>query len=133
MGQYKRDVMKLPPNMNKDKQYRDFSIQEIIALKPGRTIKALTISKYLSRANILFDYARINGEIMSNSAEGMPIKKNKRADGRKIMYDTEELKRIFGSDKYPLMHSCAINRWACPRMSYRSWVSTVASNFFINS
>jgi len=100
MGQYKRDIMKLPPNMNKDKLYRDLSIHEIIALKPSKTIKPLTISKYLSRANTLFDHARINGEIMINPSEGMTIKKNKRADERKTMYDTEELKRIFGADKY---------------------------------
>jgi integrase len=100
MGQFKRDLMKLPPNMNKDKQYRDLNIHEIIALKPERTIKALTISKYLSRANTLFDYARINGEIILNPVEGMTISKNKRADERKTIYDTEELKRIFGSDKY---------------------------------
>jgi len=100
MGQYKRDVMKLPPNMNKDKRYRDLGIHEIIALKPNKTIKPLTISKYLSRANTLFNYARINGEIMINPAEGMTIKKNKRADERKTIYDNEELNRIFRSDKY---------------------------------
>ncbi|MCP3945075.1 MAG: hypothetical protein GY710_26855 [Desulfobacteraceae bacterium] len=38
MGQYKQDIMKLPPNMNKDKRYKNLTIHEVIALKLSKTI-----------------------------------------------------------------------------------------------
>ncbi len=100
MGQYKRDIMKLPPNMNKDKRYRDLTIKKILELKPSKTIAVHTINKYLSRAKTLFDHARINGEIPLNPAEGMTIKKTKRSDEEREVFTPNELKIIFGSKQY---------------------------------
>ena len=62
LSDVKQTVMKLPPNMNTDKNYRSKSIQEIIALKPEKTIAIDTINKYLGRASTLFDYATINDD-----------------------------------------------------------------------
>ncbi len=102
MGQFRRDLWKLPPNMNKSKAYRDLTIHEILALDPPpeKTIKELTVDKYLRRANALFETARINGEIIQNPMEGMIIKKKKKASERREIWSKEELKRIFGAPGY---------------------------------
>jgi len=100
MGQYKRDIMKLPPNMNKDKKYKDLSIHEILKLEHSKTIAVATINTYLSAANTLFDHARKNGETLLNPAEGMKIKKDKRPDEERAIFTPDELEKIFGSSKY---------------------------------
>ncbi len=91
MGQYKRDIIKLPPNRNKDKLYLNLTIHEILKLEPSKTIAVHTINTYLSGANTLFDYARKNGENLLNPAEGMKVKNTKRADKEREIFTTEEL------------------------------------------
>ncbi len=100
MGQYKRDIMKLPPRMNLDKAYRDLTIHEVLKLKPTKTIAVHTINKLLGRANTLFDYARLNGEILLNPAEGLNVKKTKRADEERPIFTQTDLKTIFNSPQY---------------------------------
>lgn len=102
MAQFKRDLWKIPPNRNKVKAYRDLTLRKQIALNlpPKQCIAENTVSDYLSRAISLLDHARLNGDIPTNPAEGMTIKKKKRTDENRDSFTSEDLGKIFNSDQY---------------------------------
>ena len=47
MADFKKSVMKLPPNMNKDKRYKNKSIQQILVMRPKKVISVHTVNKYI--------------------------------------------------------------------------------------
>lgn len=100
IGQYRRDLAKLPPNMNKDSRYKKLTIHQVIKLKPAPTIEVLTVSKYMSRANTLLEYAKNNGEITVNPADGITVKKTKRKDEARQIFTEPDLEKIFKSESY---------------------------------
>nr|NJM03416.1 site-specific integrase [Desulfobacula sp.] len=100
MGQYRRDLAKLPPNMNKDTRYRDLTVHQVLKLEPKPTITVLTISKYMSRATALLEYAKNNGEMAINPADGITVRKTQRKDEARDMFTTADLEKIFSSDDY---------------------------------
>jgi hypothetical protein len=73
LSEYKSILMQLPPNLNKKPQYKDLSIDEIIASKPKDTIAVTTLNKYIRRLSGLFNYAVRNGHMSLNPAEGMQL------------------------------------------------------------
>ena len=56
MRRYKETIEKLPSNMNKDKRYRDNSIEEILALDDVKLMSVRTINKNLTRTSSLFEW-----------------------------------------------------------------------------
>lgn len=100
MSNFKQTVMQLPPNMNKDKCYRDKSIKEILAMKPEKTITAHTINKYLGRASTLFEYATVHGYMPLNPAKDMKVKLNTRNVDAREIFTPDDLKLIFNSKQY---------------------------------
>lgn len=100
VSEFKAIVMKLPPNMNKNPMYREKTIQEIIALKPTKTLSVHSINKYTVTLNGLFHYAVKNGFMVSNPASDMQIRNTKRADEEREPYTTEDLQKLFHSPEY---------------------------------
>ncbi|MGB3222542.1 MAG: tyrosine-type recombinase/integrase [Desulforhopalus sp.] len=100
MSGYKDTLMKLPPNLNKSPIYRDMRIEDIIASKPAKTLTVSTLNKYIRRLSGLFNYAVKNGYVLTNPAEGMQIKTQKRADQEREAYTAEDLHKLFGSKEY---------------------------------
>ncbi|MCF8075810.1 MAG: site-specific integrase [Desulfotignum sp.] len=101
MSDYKQAILRLPPNMNKDKRYRDKTIHEILAgERPEKTIKTHTINKLLGRASTLFEYATIHGYMSINPAKGMKVKANRRNTEARETLSIDDLNRIFGTNLY---------------------------------
>jgi len=100
LADYKSVLMSLPPNMNKSPRYKDLSIDDILALKPDKTITVNTLNKYIRRLSGLFNFAVRNGYMSTNPAEGMQIKSQKRADQERDDYSREDLEKLFGSKEY---------------------------------
>lgn len=117
MSGYKACLMRLPPNLNKNKLYQGKSIKEICALKPEKTLSVNTINKYLRRLSGLFNFAVKNGYMTSNPAEGLQIKSQKRADQEREAYTEEDLKKLFGSKEYTEELS---------KHSYQYWTPLIA-------
>lgn len=100
MAEFKDKLVKLPPNINKSPQYRELSIDEIIASRPKKTLATLSINKTLTRLGSLFRWAVYHGYIQQNSAEGLKVKQNKQANQQREAFTLNDLEKIFGSPEY---------------------------------
>lgn len=110
MSDYKQILMKLPPNMNKVRKYKDRSIHEILNMKVDKTLSTSTINKHLVKLSTFFIFAVRNGFIDSNPAEGMQIPTGKRDDELRDIWEIDDLKNLFSSKEYlsdTLEHSYA--------------------------
>lgn len=100
MSEFKAILMKLPPNMNKSPLYRGKSIQEVLTMKPEKTLAVHSINKYTITLSGLFHFAVKNGFMVSNPASDMQIKNSKRADQEREPYTTKDLQKLFNSPEY---------------------------------
>jgi integrase len=101
VGGFKQTLRKLPPNINKNPEYRKKSIPEILNMEVKRTMSDTTVSKYLTRVGALFDYARKNGLYQGeNPATGMSPKNDKRDHEARAPFTQEELVKLFRSEDY---------------------------------
>lgn len=100
MRKFKDTVASLPPNMRKDKRYRNKSIEKILKTKPEKTISTHTINKYLSRLSNLFNYGVSHGFISANPANGLKVKLNSRPDEERQAYSNEDLQKLFNSPEF---------------------------------
>ncbi|MFT5727900.1 MAG: integrase [Desulforhopalus sp.] len=116
MRKFKDTVASLPPNMRKDKRYRNKSIQKILKMKPEKTISTHTINKYLSRLSNLFNYGVSHGFISANPANGLKVKLKSRPDEERQAYSNEDLRRLFSSPEFTKMTF---------KHSYQYWVPLI--------
>lgn len=100
MGEAKKKLRKLPPNMRKAMAYRDKAISEILKMKGVKPMSPTTVNKNLIRISSFFNWAIRNGYLTMNPAEGMQLRKsNSDSDERKV-FSIEDLEKLFGSDEY---------------------------------
>lgn len=95
MRQFKSTIIQLPPNMRKVARYAKKSIPEIVAMKPGKTLSAHTVNKYLSRLGNLFSYAVTHGLMAVNPAGGFKVKLKSRPDEEREAYSADDLRKLF--------------------------------------
>lgn len=100
LSAYKDKLMRIPPNLYKMKEYRGMSVDEVMASNPEKTLAVNSINKYIRRMSGMFNYAVKNGFMLSNPADGMQIRRSKRADKERGAYTKEDLIKIFRSDEY---------------------------------
>ncbi len=91
--------MQLPPNLNKNPQFRNKSIEEIVALKPSPAAHN-TINKALTRVAALFKWAVSYGYSTFNPAGSMSIKKIKRASEERKAFSKDDLRLLFCSSDF---------------------------------
>jgi integrase len=101
VAEYKDVLKKLPPNKNKSPQYKGKSLQQIIAMKVGKTLSVERVNKHLQRAGALFGYA-INHGIYEgpNPATDMQLPKDKWETLKRAPYTNDELEKLFRSEQY---------------------------------
>jgi integrase len=92
---YKKTLLKLPPNINKNPRLRQLSIEEIIDLKFEKVQAVNTINKHLNRASSLFGWAVKNGYLEHNHFESLQLKKTKRDDEEREVFSPEDLRKLF--------------------------------------
>jgi integrase len=100
MVDYRQTLMKLPPNKNKSPRYKDKSIQEILAMDIKKKMATETINRNLARLNVLFKYAENSVLIDKNPARELLLKKKRRDDQLRAVFDTEDLRELFYSKLY---------------------------------
>jgi len=116
MSDYKSILMQLPPNLNKMPQYNGLTTQEIIATKSEITIAVDTLNKNLRRLAAMFSFGVKHGFMTANPAEGMQVKKPKRADQERDDYAKEDLQILFRTKEY---------REGSPKHSYGFWTPLI--------
>ena len=94
----KKVLQQLPPNLNKDPLYRGKTITQICSMSPSRTLSVSTINKYLIRISSLFEWAQRHGYVAANHFTGLSLKKPKRADEERKVFDNADLDLLFGTE-----------------------------------
>jgi integrase len=97
---YKKTLMKLPPNMSKDKRYRDLSIKEILKLEDVKPISINTVNNHLSFVIALMNYGKQHGFITENYFGGLKVTNTKKAQDERKPFSTKDLNRIFDSETF---------------------------------
>jgi integrase len=93
-------LMKLPPNMNKDKRYRDLSIKETLKLEDVKPISTTTVNNHLAFVIAFMNWARKHGYIVENYFEDLKIAKPKKASDERKPFSIWDLKKIFNPKTY---------------------------------
>jgi len=100
MRKFKDTIAGLPPNMRKVAKFRDKTIDQIIKMKPEKTLSTHTINKYLSRLSNLFSYGVTHGYLTANPASGLKVKLKTRPDEEREAYTQADLEKLFGSPEF---------------------------------
>lgn len=114
--EYKAKLQRLPSNLNKSPQYRDKSIDEVLALGDNPAAPN-TINKNLTRVSALFEWAIKYGYATLNPARGMTIANPKRANEERQAFTDDDLVKLFRSDEYIEVHH---------KHPYQYWVPLIA-------
>lgn len=103
---YRDALQRWPLHAEKKAQYRGKSAAEILKLAtggpdgPGRTISPTTINQHVGYVQSFIRWAVSSGHIEINIAEGLKLKKSKKASEERESYSTDDLKRILSSPIY---------------------------------
>lgn len=97
---YKSTLMKLPPNMSKDKRYRDLSIREILKLDDVKPISTITFNNNMGFVISMMGWAKKNGYVVDNYFEGMKVVNPKKAKDQRKPFNDRDLKKIFDPETY---------------------------------
>ncbi len=98
--QYKETLGRLPANRNKIKEYRDKTIDEILALPDVKSMAVNSVNKNIRRLGQLFKWAVQNGYLERNIVEGMSLPETKRQDQYREVFSKEDLNKLFSSPIY---------------------------------
>jgi integrase len=100
MDQFKQVLLKLPPNLCKNRRCRGKSIEKILTMSFQQTLSPSSINRILTRMSGLLKYAEIHGMVSRNPATGMQLKKTQRDDELRRVFTPSDLKRLFHSPLY---------------------------------
>ena len=100
MRDFKDTLIQLPPNQNKVRKYRGKSVEQILKMKPKKTLSVSSITKIHGRVSSLFTWAVDNGHMDRNCAGGMNLKQPKRPDEFRDPFTRDDLKLLFHSELY---------------------------------
>ena len=114
LAECKRKLLRVPSNRNKDKRYRDLTIEQILAIDNVKPMATNTINKHLNRLSSLFEWAERHGYIDSNPAKGLSIGRDKRPRAERDAFTGPELKALFESEEYQK-----------PKAPYQYWVPLI--------
>lgn len=99
---FKQKFITLPSNMNKKREYREKSIDELLKMDiPKDHLQAHnTIDNNLVRISTFFKWTEDSGYTDKNYFSGMTIGKSKRASEERKTFSPDDLKKLFESAEY---------------------------------
>ncbi|MFO7598108.1 MAG: site-specific integrase [Desulfocurvibacter africanus] len=100
MRTFKETLRKMPPNRNKQKAYRGKSIQEILAMKPEKTISTTTFNCIMSNISGFFNWCETHGYLDRNYAQKMTIKIKQQPHTFRDAFEQDELLKLFKTKSY---------------------------------
>jgi integrase len=100
MRTFRNILQKLPPNRTKSKKYKDKSIDEILKMKPAKTLNTSTINNIVEAVATMLDWYRKEGELKENPAKSLQIKDSRRPIELKKAFSKEDLEKIFIHPKF---------------------------------
>lgn len=93
-------VSRLPANMNKLKQFKGKSIEQVLAMPDLKPMSRTNANKYLTRVSQLLGWAQALDYITKNFAEKKTLPADKRPDQQRDVFTPEDLRTIFLNEEY---------------------------------
>jgi integrase len=112
INEYRDTLLRLPPNLNRDKRYQGKSIDDLLADSSVKPMATNTVNKNLTRIASLFRWLYRHGHVAMNPAENLTVRKKVRPDQERPAFTAEELRRIFAPREY--------------RYPYQRWLPLIA-------
>lgn len=100
MRTFKDTLRRMPPNRNKLKAYRGKTVQEILEMKPEKTISATTFNGIMSNVSGFFNWCETHGYLDRNYARNMTIKIKQQPHTFRDAFEQDELARLFNAKGY---------------------------------
>lgn len=100
MRDFKKTLRQLPPNRTKKKEYRDKSIQEILKMKPSKTISRTTFNNIITNTSSFFNWCVHHGYLEKNFAQGLKERVRDREDEARAIFSQQDLQALFSADEY---------------------------------
>lgn len=100
MRSFRDTLQKLPPNRTKLPEYKDKSVDEIIAINPEKTLNARTVNTILQTVSGMFEWAIREGYLESNPAKALSVKDDRQSSELKEAFTDDDLKLLFFSVNY---------------------------------
>lgn len=97
---YKKTLLKLPPNINKNPLYRSKTIEQVLAMHPEKVMSQTTVKKNLNRVKSFFDWAERHSHIDKNYFSGLTPRSKKKASEDRAIFTRDDLKAIFSHPIY---------------------------------
>lgn len=91
---YRTVLLKLPTNINKNPNYKNKSIDDLISLNV-KTLNKRTVNEYITSLYALLNWVILQGYITNNLAKSLKIKIAKKARDDKYPFNSEEIKNIY--------------------------------------
>jgi len=100
--EFKQKYIKLPANINKKREYKDKSINELLNMDipEDHRLAHNTINNNLIRISTFFKWAEDNGYVDKNPMSGLTLGKKKRASEERQAFNQYDLKSLFESAEY---------------------------------
>jgi hypothetical protein len=104
MQEYKKLLLKLPPNVFKSKKYEGMSLRDFLKIDSNESntnsLSVSAINRYIMNAEAVFRYGVRNGHMKMNPAEGLKLPKQKRPQEERQAFNNDDLHKIFHSKHY---------------------------------
>jgi len=100
MRRFREILRQLPPNRTKRKEYRDKSIEQIVAMKPIIVLNVKTVNMIVEAASSLFEWGVREGYVANNPAKSLSIKDDRQEIELRKSFDRADLQNIFLCKKY---------------------------------
>ena len=98
--QFKETLLKLPPNMRKDRRYRKLTVDEMVSMDIANHISPVTINKHIGRASALFEWAVNNSYMSRNPASKMQVRRHKKASEERGTFTADDLAKLFRNQAF---------------------------------
>lgn len=98
--QFRNVVSKLPANMNKMKQFKGKSIEQILSMPDVTPMSRVNANKYITRVSQLLKWAHDLDYIKKNYAENKTLPTERRPDQQRDAFTDQDLRTIFHCAEY---------------------------------
>ncbi|MBF0503056.1 MAG: site-specific integrase [Candidatus Riflebacteria bacterium] len=97
MQKFRQALLHLPANINKTPEYRERSLDEILAMDGVVPMSVTNVNKYLIQTSSMFRWAQRRGYVDRNPGEGLAVRRTIKPDEERSVYIDEDFQSLFRS------------------------------------
>ncbi len=115
--EYKKNLLKLPANLNKDPKFKGKSISQVLKIESLKKMSPITINNHFKCLIAFFQWAVRNGYVAQNFVVGLKVKIKVQPQDQRQLFTDSELAKIFDPKVF---------NEATEGSDYRYWIPLIA-------